>query len=1699
MSDVGLDVFELRENVVNEYRDYVQSFIRIRDHRVNRYVNQELEAGELWPEAILQLNPAFEMDSTLEELAESGELTAETAQFFGKGTRLYRHQREALEIGLRGQSYVVTTGTGSGKSLTYLIPIFDAVVRDQPSNHSVRAILVYPMNALINSQLDALNAFHDNFPESPVRFARYTGQEGNDERNQILLDPPHILLTNYVMAEYLLVRPAERPLLDTATRSLKTLVMDELHFYRGRQGADVAMLTRRLQERAGQDLQAVATSATMATGKSRNERKEIVAQLASRFFGQEISPINVVDETLQRVARVTVPSCAAEVRDAVSLPPPAANEDAVRQHPLVAWAEDAFGLATEEGRLVRHAPQSFASAVRNLSQIGDLPENICRERLRNALDAGNAARDNTGHPVLAFRLHQWLSSGSSVYSTLEGAESRAFSMQGQVKLDATRILFPLAFCRDCGQEYYLVALQEAEGDSLLLPRYPTVGTPDEIEGQQPGFLALDSDDIWQDKLSHLPDTWLNPSGKSVKKGYASHRPRRLWVGTDGSLDVESPGRTCGWFQPVPFLLCLRCRAVHGRRQSDYRKLSLLSQTGRSTATTIGADAGVAGMMMQGLPREEAKVLSFTDNRQDASLQAGHLNDFVQVALLRSGLYKALHQKHPLTFSDLGTAIFESLDLAPHQFLREAVAEGPGARQGRKTMIDLLEHRALEDLARDWRITQPDLEMTGLMKIRYSGLEELAAKEDLWRGLPSMGDVTPIIRQTVLHALLDHLRRNLAVHAEKLTERATRQLVRDSGQWLSDPWSLEENDRLRTQSLAFLPGVRPSGAEQYIRNTFSLGPSSAVGRYLRSHRTWGTPERLTIEACEDLVYGIVDALKGHILTMYRNEHGQDRGVRVLAGALEWVLGDGFVPSSDPVRTPSLHLRKDAEVPQPGNPYFNKLYRDHGRHLRGMQAAEHTGQISRENRIKRERMFRNGELPALFCSPTMELGVDIRDLHLVHLRNIPPTPANYAQRSGRAGRSGQPALIVAFAAQGNAHDQYFFGRRNDMIAGAVTPARMDLQNEPLITSHLHSTWLACTGLTLRRSVADVLDLGVTGYPLRPEIGQRLTGRSGERIYEDAFSRCCRIVSRTRIHTGVPVFDLDRVEEILRRAPQSFDEAFTLWRELYRSTVSFREEARRRQDDPYASKADRDEAEHQLRAARREIELLLNQTGSREESDFYPYRYLATAGFLPGYSFPRLPVRTSVSTRDKAQVIDRPRFIGLTEFGPGNRVYHEGRKHRIDSLVLPTSGIDEALQQAILCNVCGYLHEQEHNAAEVCFFCAAPLDAVNSDNPQRLLDQPMMRSRPVERISSEEEERARRGYATTTHFSLERNVGNQFQLRTPHGHALMEAFFAPTARLWKINHGWRGGKREGFNVDPSTGRWERKTEADQKDASERRSVTGIRPYVQDMRNLLMLRPVGNKLSRPFLLSLLYALKRAIQFVYHLEEQEIEAELIGQGEHLRLLYWESAEGGTGVWHRLTSEPDAMAEISEQALRLCHFNPATGQDDSELEVAPCAAACYLCLLAYGNQREHRLLDRMLLPEYLVALATSIMTPIEIQEDRNDHFKRLLSLTDSTLEKDFLNFLLKNGLRLPDEAQNRPVEGSYVQPDFYYWHTQNPKLPGTCIFVDGPVHDDPENRGHDTLLRTELRNLGFGVIAIRYDRPFSEQVRGRPDIFGPLD
>jgi len=1700
-----MDIFALRDQVVGEYRRYFESFINILDDRLRGFVQERLAEGEMWPDAVLQLNPAYEPGPTLAELAAQGVITLETSRFFGADLRLYRHQEEALTIARRGEPYIVSTGTGSGKSLTYLVPIFDQILRDGPSHHSVRAIIVYPMNALTNSQLEALERFRrENWPDCPVRFARYTGQEKTEARNAIINDPPHILLTNYVMLEYLLIRPYERPLVQLATRELKFLVMDELHFYRGRQGADVAMLLRRVRQRAARpDLQFIGTSATLVTEGDRETRRAKIAEVGTRLCGATIPSSNVIDETLKRVTIIPAPKTQEELRAAVLSPPPEPTLATVTAHPLAAWVEETFGLEVEDGRLVRRSPISFQEGLQKLVKETGLEENLCEERLKSVLEAGNAARLPSGEPLFAFRLHQFLASGSSVFTTLETLDSRFLTTEGHYLVPESegreseeRVLFPLAFCRECGQEYYLVSLLEEGAVLRLIPRAPLLTRPDDETPGTPGFFAVESNELWEGSQEDLPESWFETrrGGQQVKKTYARHVPRQYWAKPDGRLNLEnSDNAISGWFQPQPLMLCLRCRAAYDlRERSDFRKLATLSQVGRSTATTIITGGAIVAMRHDDeIDPSARKVLSFTDNRQDASLQAGHLNDFVQVVLLRGALVRALQQEGSLTLDRLGAAIFTALNLSAQEYMREPRESGPGYENARHAMMDLMEYRVLEDLARAWRVTQPNLEHCGLLKVNYQGLEELSNDLSLWQGLPVMREVAPEMRFAVLKAILDHLRSNLAIDAKILEEDQARALVRRVNDWLREPWSFDEQERLRRSSLAIIPGVTPEN--RAARGFFRLGFRSAIGRYVRSRHTWSLDEDLSAQETESLILGIIGVLRGHILTMVKR-NGKDYGVQIRAGAVKWDEGDGKSPGPDPVRAKSLYLRRHEMITKEPNRYFKELYEEQAHWLVGIIGKEHTGQVSVDDRIEREERFREGNLPALFCSPTMELGVDIADLGVVHLRNVPPTPANYAQRCGRAGRGGKPALVLSFSSYGNAHDQYFFRRKERMITGAVAPPRTDLANQELVEAHLHSVWLAILGLGLGNSMSDLLDLEAAGYPLLSEKAAALK-MSEDRQLEavKAFQEIISLVGPPI--TEAPWFSQEWLVEIARSAPSAFDRAFDRWRELYRAAVEQRDAARRQIDTPRISRREREEAEQREREAKREIDLLLNRGERVTESDFYPYRYLATEGFLPGYNFPRLPLRAMVWSGERAQAIDRPRFLGLAEFGPQNVIYHEGRKHRISACLVPTGGITPRLCRAKICLTCGYIYPRDEAMVDMCHYCSTRLDADTSEFPQALFEQPTVRGSRWARISSEEEERVREGYHLTTHFWVAPGSTSQIVsvLSKTDASPLMEVNFIPQAELWRINHGWRrAGERQGFALEQNTGIWRRREEDDTNNGGQprRESVTvisGVKPYVTDNRNILLLRPLTEKASDlSFLKTLAYALQKGIQVIYQVEEQEVAIELIGHGDHQRLLLWEAAEGGTGVWERLLQDKKAFAEIAREALIICHFNPLTGEEEKDW-IGRCGPACYDCLLSYANQMDHRYLDRWKVRDYFLLLTQAEITPSTEGRDYEAQYLWLGQRIDpaSPLERQFLDHLYQNKLRLPDYAQYCPETDLPVQTDFYY---KRDKIPGVCIFVDGPAHTQPNQGEQDQVVRGILRDRGYQIIVIKSDSSLVEQI-----------
>ena len=310
--------------------------------------------------------------------------------------------------------------------------------------------------------------------------------------------------------------------------------------------------------------------------------------------------------------------------------------------------------------------------------------------------------------------------------------------------------------------------------------------------------------------------------------------------------------------------------------------------------------------------------------------------------------------------------------------------------------------------------------------------------------------------------------------------------------------------------------------------------------------------------------------------------------------------------------------------------------------------------------------------------MELGVDIAQLNAVNMRNVPPTPANYAQRSGRAGRSGQPALVFTYCTTGSPHDQYFFKHPQQMVAGAVTPPRIDLANEDLVRAHVHAVWLAETGKSLGSSLRDVLDLNGEEPTLALEPSVRAAIASAD-AKARAHVRMQRILATLEDELRVAGwYHSDWLERTLEQVEAEFDRACDRWRDLYRAALRQRMIQNKVIGDASRSQKDKDQAKRLRAEAEAQMELLTSSSNVMQ-SDFYSYRYFASEGFLPGYNFPRLPLSAYIpgrrqTQRDQDEYLNRPRFLAISEFGPRSLIYHEGSRYVVNKVILPVDALGD-----------------------------------------------------------------------------------------------------------------------------------------------------------------------------------------------------------------------------------------------------------------------------------------------------------------------------------------------------------------------------------------------------------------------------------------
>lgn len=1701
----------------------------------------------------IELNRRFQAGNSFQDLISKGLLHKETPRCFtikledrsSPIVELYRHQSEAIRNISSGKNTVIATGTGSGKSFCFGIPIINECLhlRDQGVK-GVKAIIVYPMNALANSQYDEFAA---RLAGSGLKIALYTGDTKNSRkearagyqdltgrkepydsellsREEIKANPPDILLTNYVMLEYILTRFEDKEIFPAENMGvLRFLVLDEVHTYTGKQGADVAYLIRRLKQHTGTagDLLCIGTSATVQSTEGEDASVAISA-FATRLFGEEFEPSSVIteayDEPLHQgdgvlpdkiqITEEMLESFDGSIEKTRTLVEALMGNGISEDKATLRDMGDLLGSQRTvqfiEKILFRNSLSQDELIEAYKTQVRpSFSEVECWRELRAAFLTGmNAEIDvrGKGQKRIIPKIHSFFSQGREIKSCIT-PDAPHLNDAGEVtcpecvKKNKTKIkkTFPLIFCRACGQEYYGVEI----ADETLRPR--DIDDID-VEGE-PAYIFLGQHDP---EKTPPPDQWLTKTGnlQAKYKEYgdlerAEYCPEcnKLYR-SGGAEPCHCPSKMKVTIIPYPFLFCPSdgCGVFYDRRPREFNKLFSFGTVGRSTATDI-----IVSNTLNTLPENEQKILVFSDNRQDTALQAAHMNNIQKRMHFRRALNKVLSEAgKPLELLEIGDEIFKVFD-KEEVMPKFSLSGGDfdlmmgASRVEEDAFKDYLLFNTVIELGSSQRRNQPNLEDVGLLKVTYRNLDKLAQKADLWQEAQEFLDLNETQREDYLTGFLDIMRYRTAIAYEYLLDHRSFKTKIES--------KLNEDVLFHNE----LRIGQPQGYSDEADNT---------KRDAQVHRlSWKTGQLVfwtlkVLEVERDRAAEIVKVAGNNLARTGWLKRERIRRVGELL-----MINPGSIMLSSPNGTAHKVCKKcglvhhfqevnlctgakcqDLAERNFDDNYFRFEYQRGFSDVIPLSAAEHSAQIDGETRKDLEVRFRNPKEPlnVIVCTPTMELGIDIGKLSAVYMRNVPPSPSNYAQRAGRAGRRSQSSIVNTFCGVGSRrgpHDQYFYRYPRNIISGEISPPRFLLDNKTLVTAHIHSLILETISTKIPQKIGEILDIDQEGLPLN-------SGFKGD--LEAAVLHSRNEILKTikdALRMEIKQYDWFNdvfIENTVDRFVQDFDSSFMFFRNEYQDLDRMRVTIN--------AIAGREGLTYEMNWRRTAIE---NKMRDMREGgkDYFTYRYLSGQGLTPNYGFPTNVTILSLNHRGKRDAeevgLRRDRAMAVNEYAPGNSIYYQGGRYIVSEARLRLRGGRPVTKSLLICPSCStyYMDEEIKTTGGACS-CGASLQ--NQQSTTNAIEMPDQFAVRRQGITSDEEERMRLGYKVSEHY----HRGSKFNswVVLDGENKILTLCYEHNGRILRINTGTRKAEADhqenGFTLCTACNRWIFGEENVKKhidpgssnhcwrNAKEEDIVRDLVLYTESLHDVITFDCEPPEGIEPenyegFYNTLAQALIQGLQISMNIDAGEVSTiPLPRDGGKFGILLYESAEGGAGVLHAL-QQTGVMHEVISKAREILHeFDPKEDQ---------CERACYGCLCNYYNQAVHEILDRNLVLPFLASLERAEIVRVEPSKDR---YQELFELCESDFEKRVLKSISEHKLPLPTHAQKTIFEGDVpvAQADFYYDYDK------LIVFVDGPKHDEAiEN---DKKKRMKLDEMGYRIFVIRHDEGIDNRIESLAQYFG---
>lgn len=1619
------------------YERYLKTIYPFQDRQLRDLYWQALATPDrLVKGPMLEASPPYEPGQSLGDLVAAGVLSPGFRELCATTTALpvdrplYVHQERAIRNVVAGRNLIVATGTGSGKTESFLIPILDALLREREAGTlaepGVRALLLYPMNALANDQLERLRALLGHFPE--ITYGRYTGEtlygqpEAEDafrtrehadpppneviSRDGLRTAPPHILLTNYAMLEYLLLRPQDTELFDGELgRHWRFIVVDEAHVYDGASGIEVGMLLRRLKDRvsAGRSLTCIATSATLGRGV---EDFPAAAAFGQELFGEPFAAADVFAAVRRRPDALGDewgegdPALYTDLRQLGPAATPGDAAAVAARWGVAGWACAAAASAADLPAAL-YAILRGDSRVRRLQaaldqpqlleevagQVFDLPEAQAQEAIIDLVDLAVKARpDGDALPLLPARYHVFARAMEGAFACLNAAapahgagrahgdgRARLYLNRHETCPECQSAIFELATCTRCGAAYVVGDLEDDKvGDERVHRLVPGKSS---FASSETAYFLLQDEAVAEANEDELAE--------------------------DEGVEALDQQEWAAWS------LCLACgMAVEGRRPTPcdcgrtqrtiYRYVGKRTdrmvcgkcQTRSSGAVyrlLTGQDAPVSVLVTQLYsqlpasddpdmaiqPGQGRKLLIFADSRQDAAFLAPYLE-----RTGRNILYRRL--------------------------ILQALLDDPNAREGTCRLEDLA--GILAQRTRGMGILDPDASPMSRKTETGKWLIRELTNGSHMQGLEGLG--------------LLHFRH-----------------IREAEEWLlpapllEPPWNLTADEAKglilelldsarRHGDMTFPEGVDPGDDFFVPRNRpyylLRVLPENTKGAKRVALQGWSPRRGSNTRA------NFLEKLLAHTAPELGHQERRDVALETLAKLWDFMQSGPFATSWVSEMLPTVgmayqlkhdhwewqatddttklwqcdHCRRltfrslhgvcatyaceGTLVPvqlrnlQGTNQHYRYLYRQLPPAF--LTVEEHTAQWSAEKAAEVQKKFIDGEVNILSCSTTFELGVDVGTLNAVVMRNMPPTTANYVQRAGRAGRRRDSAAFVLTYAQRRSHDLAHYQHPESMVAGHVRPPMIAIRNPEIVRRHMASVLIAaflrwCVDEKCRFRNRQEMRVGEFFRPSEGPSGPELLAEYVQTRPEAVRQALLRIVPDS-LHEELHVADWQWLEELVCEDQSgSFDQvALQVGADI----------------DLYFDLIQKAAAERNFGRAG------YYQSVEKTIRDRDLINELSRQGVLPKYGFPVdvVPMLTDHVQLPIARDVDLQRDlrVGLSEFAPGNQIVAA-------KTVWTSGGLNKMPQRDWetanfgVCKHCGRFNAAKGDEKPTtCRGCGRPLQSTPGKQGKLVKPEFGFVAQPMKHPPAPGETRPPRSYTSQVYFD-HREVPAHFvpeesahwpdfrpipELSSPS--LMLSNRYSHYGRLVVLNHGQKGGGFEichtcGFGQPATLAKAKRKTAAPAKHVNPRtgRECSGRlynyhlgHDFITDVLELQLDGP-GARAAVAFgekdrWRSVLYALLEGASQALQIRRTDLNGTLYytaGSDVPVLVLY-DDVPGGAGHVRRVAEAWPAVFQQAYERVAHCGCGPET--------------ACHECLWNYYNQPFHDTLSRGLAADFLGAV-----------------------------------------------------------------------------------------------------------------------------------